>query len=89
MGPGSDPFGHREEVPHFDKEGHTRTHRRQDERRYQREKRAYGDDGEEFEPQTSLATHFLIVAGILGVTFLAPVAYLQFMRFTRRKKEDY
>jgi hypothetical protein len=88
MGPGSDPFKNRDEhVPHFDKAGHTRTHERQDHRRWQRQKRAVGDDDIEFEPQTSLAGHFLIVAGILAATFLAPAVYLQFMRLGRQKKE--
>ncbi|RFU74053.1 endoplasmic reticulum mannosyl-oligosaccharide 1,2-alpha-mannosidase [Trichoderma arundinaceum] len=88
MGPGSDPFKHRDEhVPHFDKAGHTRTHERQDHRRWQRQKRAVGDDDIEFEPQTSLAGHFLIVAGILAATFLAPAVYLQVMRLGRQKKE--
>ncbi|KAL6906909.1 putative alpha-mannosidase 1a [Trichoderma evansii] len=88
MGPGSDPFHHRDEhVPHFDKAGHTRTHERQEHRRWQRQKRAVGDDDIEFEPQTSLAGHFLIVAGILAATFLAPAVYLQFMRLGRQKKE--
>lgn len=89
MGPGDDPYGHREEVPHFDKESHTRTHQRQDRRRWQRNRRAVGDDDVEFEPQMSLAGHFLVVAGILGATFLAPLVYLQFMRLGRKKKDEY
>lgn len=87
MGPGSDPFGHHEEVPHFDKQGHKKTHETEDQRRWQRQKRAVDEDGVEFEPQTSVGAHFLIVASILGVTFLAPLVYLQFMRGERRKKE--
>ncbi|KEY73718.1 hypothetical protein S7711_06294 [Stachybotrys chartarum IBT 7711] len=87
MGPGDDPFGHRDDVPHFDKASHMRTHQRQDERRWRRQKRAFGDDDIEFEPQMSLAVHFLIVAGILGATFLLPFAYLQIVRSNRRKKE--
>jgi curved DNA-binding protein CbpA len=85
MGPGSDPYGHHGEVPHFDKETHTRTHRRQDERRAAR-RRAVGDDDIEFEPQTSLAGHFFIVSGILIVTILSPLLYLQFARDNRKKK---
>ena len=88
MGPGGDPFGHRDDVPHFDKESHTRTHQRQDQRRSQRERRAVGDDDVEFEPQTSLAGHFFIVSGILAATFLAPLIYLQFARTNRRKREQ-
>ncbi|KAL6878746.1 hypothetical protein J3F83DRAFT_711548 [Trichoderma novae-zelandiae] len=90
MGPGSSPFrddDDRDVPPHFDRAGHTRTHERQDRRRWQRQRRAFGDDGIEFEPQTSLAGHFLIVAGILAATFVAPAVYLQFMRLGRRKQE--
>ncbi|KAL7942189.1 DnaJ domain-containing protein [Trichoderma barbatum] len=88
MGPGSDPLKFRDDaVPHFDKAGHTRTHERQDHRRWQRQRRAVGDDDIEFEPQTSLAGHFFIVAAILAATFLAPAVYLQFMRLGRQKKE--
>ena len=89
MGPGSSPFrdADADAAPHFDREGHTRTHQREARRRWQRARRAVGDDGVEFEPQTSLAGHFLIVASILGATFLAPFIYLQFMRLGRRKKE--
>ncbi|KAL7802108.1 hypothetical protein V8C44DRAFT_309974 [Trichoderma aethiopicum] len=91
MGPGSSPFRHdddRDVPPHWDRAGHTRTHEHQDRRRWQRQRRAVGDDGIEFEPQTSLAGHFLIVAGILAATFVAPAVYLQFMRLGRRKKEE-
>ena len=35
MGPGQDPF-HRPHAPHFDKQGHERTHRKQDERKARR-----------------------------------------------------
>ncbi|KOS20171.1 Chaperone protein DnaJ [Escovopsis weberi] len=98
MGPGADPFHyhyhfhfHRQGAdvpPYFDKEGHTRTHQREDARRWRRARTALGDDGLEFEPQTSLVGHFFIVAGILAATFLAPVVYLQFMRLGTRKRED-
>ncbi|KAF7535262.1 hypothetical protein G7Z17_g13233 [Cylindrodendrum hubeiense] len=87
MGPGGDPFGHQEEVPHFDKQGHTRTHQRQDRRRWQRDRRALGDDDIEFEPQTSMAGHFFIVSGILVATILAPLVYIQVMRLGSGSKE--
>lgn len=77
--------------PHFDKAGHKRTHERQDERRHHQQgrstRRALGDDDVEFEPQTSMAGHFFIVAGILGVTFAAPLVYLQCMRLGRKEKK--
>ncbi|KAH8699798.1 hypothetical protein BGZ61DRAFT_477764 [Ilyonectria robusta] len=87
MGPGDDPFGHQEEVPHFDKHGHTRTHQREDRRRWQRDRRAVGDDDIEFEPQTSMAGHFFIISGILATTILAPLVYIQFMQLGRKSKE--
>lgn len=89
MGPGDDPFGHHEEVPHFDKAGHTRTHRREDQRRRerQRQRRAVGDDDIEFEPQTSIAGHFFIISGILAATILAPLVYMHVMGLGRRKKK--
>ena len=93
MGPGSNPFGaHRadDNVPHFDREGHTRTHTREDQRRSQRHRsrRALGDDDVEFEPQASLTGHFFIVAAILAATFVAPLVYLQLMRAGRRHKKE-
>ncbi|QPG96608.1 hypothetical protein C2857_004722 [Epichloe festucae Fl1] len=91
MGPGSNPFGatdrRDDSVPHFDTHGHTRTHRREDERRRWRRRRAMGDDDVEFEPQTSLGGHFLIVAGILGATFVAPLVYLQVSRLGRQERD--
>lgn len=86
MGPGDDPFGHQEEVPHFDKAGHTRTHRREDQRRKERQRRAVGDDDIEFEPQASITGHFFIISGILAATVLAPLIYIQLMSVGRRKK---
>ncbi|KAH7326176.1 hypothetical protein B0I35DRAFT_127773 [Stachybotrys elegans] len=84
---GANPYSKWDEVPHFDSAGHTRTHRRQDERRWERQRRAVDDDNVEFEPQMSLGGHFLMVAAILSATLIMPVVYLQFSRFSRRKKE--
>ncbi|KAF4344671.1 alpha-mannosidase IC (MNSIC) [Fusarium beomiforme] len=87
MGPGDDPFGHQNDVPHFDKAGHTRTHRREDQRRKdRRQKRAMGDDDIEFEPQTSITGHFIIISGILATAILAPLIYIQFMSIGQPKK---
>lgn len=87
MGPGSDPFGHHDDVPHFDREATQRTQQREDQRRWQRGKRAVGDDGVEFEPQMSLGAHFLVVLGILATSFIVPVVYLRFVRSARRRRE--
>ena len=89
MGPGSDPFGHHEEVPHFDKQGHKKTHETEDQRRWQRQKRAVDEDGVEFEPQTSLGAHFAIVLGILGATVLVPVMYLNNLSGKKKKSREY
>ncbi|KAI5462555.1 hypothetical protein BGZ63DRAFT_403769 [Mariannaea sp. PMI_226] len=88
MGIGEDPFGHQEEVPHFDKQGHHRTHTREDHRRWQRQRRAMGDDNIEFEPQTSMAGHFFIISGILVASIMAPLAYLQIMRLGRSSSKE-
>ncbi|KAF5001696.1 hypothetical protein FGRMN_864 [Fusarium graminum] len=89
MGPGDDPFGHQDDVPHFDREGHTRTHRREDQRRKDRRyKRAVGDDDIEFEPQTSITGHFIIISGILATTLLAPLIYIQFMSIGQQPKKE-
>ncbi|KAF5026194.1 hypothetical protein F66182_1758 [Fusarium sp. NRRL 66182] len=88
MGPGDDPFGHQNDVPHFDRAGHTRTHRREDQRRKDRRyKRAVGDDDIEFEAQTTITGHFFIISGILIATIMAPLVYIQLMRFGRQKKD--
>ncbi|KAF5257946.1 hypothetical protein FOXYS1_11509 [Fusarium oxysporum] len=87
MGPGDDPFGHQNDVPHFDKAGHTRTHRREDQRRKdRRQRRAMGDDGIGFEPQATITGHFIIISGILATAILAPLVYIQFMSIGQRKK---
>ncbi|KAG6134104.1 hypothetical protein E4U38_002550 [Claviceps purpurea] len=89
MGFGSGPFAYASEPPpHFDREAHERTQRREDERRQRRARRAnraFGDEDEEFEPQVSLGGHFLIVAGILAVTFMGPFVYLQRRISARRE----
>ncbi|KAI1495121.1 hypothetical protein F5X96DRAFT_613495, partial [Biscogniauxia mediterranea] len=38
MGPGQDPFGHRDDVPHFDREAHERTGQNVDRRRAERQR---------------------------------------------------
>ncbi|WKT44524.1 Glycoside hydrolase family 47 [Fusarium oxysporum f. sp. vasinfectum] len=87
MGPGDDPFGHQNDVPHFDKAGHTRTHRREDQRRKdRRQRRAMGDDDIGFEHQATITGHFIIISGILATAILAPLVYIQFMSIGQRKK---
>jgi curved DNA-binding protein CbpA len=87
MGPGGDPFGHHDEVPHFDKRATEKTQRREDQRRWER-RRAFGDDDIEFEPQMSLGAHFMVIIGILATSFIVPVMYLRMVRTNRKKRED-
>ncbi|KAH8671191.1 hypothetical protein BX600DRAFT_548217 [Xylariales sp. PMI_506] len=70
MGPGQDPFGHRDDVPHFDKEGHERTGRRTEAR--MRARRSEG--GSTFEPDQGMAGMFFVIGGILAMSFLVPLA---------------
>lgn len=91
MGPGDDPFGNRDDVPHFDRRGHERTQRREDEKRWQRAhraRRAVDDDNVEFEPQMSIGAHFLVVIGLLTASFTVPALYLQFGRSGKTKKNN-
>lgn len=86
MGPGSDPFGHMDDVHHFDKEGHRRTQGRQDTLREKR-RRATNSDDVEFEDQTSLGAHFVIVSGILLTALMAPVMYLHYASPARKRRD--
>ncbi|KXX75878.1 DnaJ subfamily A member 3, mitochondrial [Madurella mycetomatis] len=70
MGPGQDPYGHRDDVPHFDREAHERAQRRGDERRAERmaEKK-----GVRLEPEPGAMAGFWAVAGILAVVLAGTV----------------
>ena len=81
MGPGSDPFHNASGSGHFDKAGHTRTQSREDQRRSHRARQAMGAKGVQYEEETSVAGHFLIITGILGATLLAPLLYMKFLDF--------
>ncbi|RYP02014.1 hypothetical protein DL765_010794 [Monosporascus sp. GIB2] len=91
MGPGQDPFQHRDrEVPHFDRAGHERTGRHVDARRAARY------HGQEQNGQTVVDEHgrrvpvgtpapergvtgmFFVIGGVLLVSFLGPFAVSRF-----------
>ncbi|TPX12246.1 uncharacterized protein E0L32_007132 [Thyridium curvatum] len=84
MGPGQDPFGHREDVPHFDKEAHERTHRRADERRA---RRMAGMDSE-IQPEAGMAGSFLAICGVLLTSVLVPFTLLGGWRSTKADGDD-
>jgi hypothetical protein len=90
MGPGSDPFGHRDDdVPHFDRRQHKKTHEYQDERRSQRgQKRSAREKGAQSEMQEAgMGAHFLIVSGVLGAALLAPMVYYQFANLGPKRRD--
>lgn len=71
MGPGQDPYGHRDKVPHFDHDAHERTQRRGDERRARRmEGRGYGGDDSGY----GLTANFAVIMGILVLAIVFPVS---------------
>ena len=73
MGPGQDPFGHRDDVPHFDKEGHQRTGRHSDRRRDARRVSAGGSrHGVTIEPERGVAGMFFVIGGVLLISLLGP-----------------
>lgn len=86
MGPGADPFGHHDDVPHFDRRATEQTQQREDQRRWARDRRAVGDDDVEFEPQMSLGAHFVIILGILATSFVVPMVYLRYVRNSKKKE---
>lgn len=63
MGPGSDPFHHASAGSHFDKASHTRTQSREDQRRSHRARQAMGTKGVQYDEETSVVGHFLIITG--------------------------
>ncbi|KAI1359318.1 hypothetical protein F5Y08DRAFT_319869 [Xylaria arbuscula] len=75
MGPGQDPFGHRDDVPHFDKEGHQRTGRHNDRRREARRASSAGGshrEGAVIEPERGVAGMFFVIGGVVLISFLGP-----------------
>jgi hypothetical protein len=72
MGPGQDPYGHRDDVPHFDREAHERAQRRGDERRAHKLAREKGVNID--QPETATTVSFLGVAAILAIVVMGPFA---------------
>jgi hypothetical protein len=90
MGPGQSPFGQgaEDDVPHFDREGHFNTHKRNSARYQRRRERnmaeGYVPSGD--APRGTLA-NFLFVGGIISLGVFVPS--LLFERRVRKKgKED-
>ncbi|KAI0544651.1 DnaJ-domain-containing protein [Xylaria curta] len=90
MGPGQDPFGHREDVPHFDKEGHQRTGRHSDKRREARRAAAVNEDGQRvaIEPERGVAGMFFAIGGVLLLSFVVPYVASQIWFGAARKPKE-
>ncbi|KAI1170448.1 DnaJ-domain-containing protein [Nemania sp. FL0916] len=76
MGPGQDPFGHRDDVPHFDKASHQRTGRHSDKRREARRAAAGTDDTGRpvtIEPERGIAGMFFAIGGVLLLSLAGPL----------------
>jgi curved DNA-binding protein CbpA len=87
MGPGQDPFGHRESVPHFDKEGHERTGRKAAERRMRRMR----SDGREIDMDSERGQGgmFFVIGGVLVFSCLAPLAVSRLWMAGGQEKRDW
>ncbi|KAK3685769.1 DnaJ domain-containing protein [Podospora appendiculata] len=80
MGPGQSPFGGRgDDVPHFDRASHERSHRERDARRAQRMA-----ERNPFIPETGMWGGFALIMGVLTVAILGPYVVIDgWMRVSR------
>lgn len=73
MGPGQDPFGHRGDVPHFDRESHEKTQRNTEEHRTRSWRmRMGGRDRIEIETDRGPTGMFFVIGGVLLISFMGP-----------------
>ena len=72
MGPGQGQAGFSNDVPHFDQEGHLRTHEQQ-ELRWRRRRRRRQEEYGGYEDGTSMLIRFLLIGGIVSLAY-APFA---------------
>jgi len=68
MGPGQTGWGHGNDVPHFDKEGHFRTHEQYEKRR----RRRMEEEGLPTGPITGPFGQFFLVSAIVAVGITIP-----------------
>jgi hypothetical protein len=78
MGPRQQPFEHGNDVPHFDRERHFRTHTNHERRRQSRRSESYVSVG----PESSTLANFIFVGTIVSLGILIP-SFL-FERTTRK-----
>ncbi|KAM0809099.1 putative J domain-containing protein [Seiridium cardinale] len=88
MGPGQDPFGHRHDVPHFDREGHERTQRHTEEHRTRswRMRMGGGYDRAEVEAEKGATGMFFVIGGVIMLSFLGPLIFSRAWMDNKGKK---
>ncbi|RFU25313.1 hypothetical protein B7463_g11018, partial [Scytalidium lignicola] len=67
MGPGQNPYGNAQDVPHFDREGHLRTHENQARRRQRRVTQDYSETA-----PSGILVNFLFVGGVITLGIAIP-----------------
>jgi len=86
MGHGQMGWGHGNDVPHFDKEGHFRTHEGYEKRR--RERRV-GEVGTSDEGPRGILGQFVFVTGIIFVGVLVPsLIFERLTKASNTRKEE-
>lgn len=89
MGPGQMGWGHGNDVPHFDKEGHFRTHQGYERRRRERMKRGFGEGVEDDLRPTGMLGQFFLLGGLLFVCIVVPtVVFGRVNRVPVAKKDE-
>ena len=88
MGPGQRPWGHANDVPHFDKEGHMRTHEgiEAERRRQQRRSNGYGHEIPR-DSKSSFLAQFLLMTGVVGLTAWIPTVIMEKTGKTARRAD--
>ncbi|KAI1424137.1 hypothetical protein F5Y12DRAFT_472818 [Xylaria sp. FL1777] len=89
MGPGQDPFGHRDDVPHFDKESHQRTGRHSDRRREARQATTdRSRQSVDIEPERGVAGMFFVIGSVLLISCLGPLFISRLLYGSARKPKE-
>ncbi|KAI4154630.1 MAG: hypothetical protein L6R39_001367 [Caloplaca ligustica] len=83
FGPAGSAGGLDNDVPHFDRYGHTRTQEQQDQRRVRRA----GEGEIDYVHGGSIFLNFILVSGILAVACLVPAVFVQRKKARQSDKE--
>ena len=84
LGPGQAQAGLNNDIPYFDREGHTRTHEQQDQRR----RRRLEDEGVGYSEGGSVLAKFVLIAAVVSFAFSIPTMFDAAVSSGRRKDEN-